>query len=104
MLSQSIASNQVLAGQAVWLRDYRFSLRVSEQGIVVSVGDGIAWIEGLPSAAMDEILDLEDGSRAMVFQLEAHIVGAILLEQTDRLPVRSRICPAGAWASRPGRL
>ncbi|MFZ3012164.1 MAG: F0F1 ATP synthase subunit alpha, partial [Nitrospira sp.] len=85
MLSQSIASNQVLAGQAVWLRDYRFSLRVSEQGIVVSVGDGIAWIEGLPSAAMDEILDLEDGSRAMVFQLEAHIVGAILLEQTDRL-------------------
>ncbi len=85
MLSQSIASNQVLAGQAVWLRDYRFSLRVSEQGIVVSVGDGIAWIEGLPSAAIDEILDLEDGSRAMVFQLEAHIVGAILLEQTDRL-------------------
>lgn len=85
MLSQSIASNQVLAGQAVWLRDYRFSLRVSEQGIVVSVGDGIAWIEGLPSAAVDEILDLEDGSRAMVFQLEAHIVGAILLEQTDRL-------------------
>jgi F-type H+-transporting ATPase subunit alpha len=85
MLSQSIASNQVLAGQAAWLRDYRFSLRVSEQGIVVSVGDGIAWIEGLPSAAMDEILDLEDGSRAMVFQLEEHIVGAILLEQTDRL-------------------
>ena len=85
MLSQAIASNQVLASQAAWLRDYRFSLRVSEQGIVVSVGDGIAWIEGLPSAAMDEILDLDDGSRAMVFQLEAHIVGAILLEQTDRL-------------------
>ena len=52
---------------------------------VVSVGDGIAWIEGLPSAAMDEILDLEDGSRAMVFQLEEHVIGAILLEQTGRL-------------------
>jgi F-type H+-transporting ATPase subunit alpha len=85
MLSQPIASNQVLVSQAAWLRDYEFSLRVSEQGIVVSVGDGIAWIEGLPSAAMDEILDLEDGSRAMVFQLEEHIVGAILLEQTNRL-------------------
>ncbi len=85
MLSQSIVLNQALAGQAVWLRDYRFNLRVSEQGVVVSVGDGIAWIEGLPSAAMDEILDLEDGSRAMVFQLEEHLVGAILLKQTDRL-------------------
>jgi len=78
-------SNQLLAGQAERLRNYQFGLRVSEQGTVVSVGDGIAWIEGLPSAAMDEILDLEDGSRAMVFQLEEHIVGAILLEQTGRL-------------------
>jgi F-type H+-transporting ATPase subunit alpha len=58
---------------------------MSEQGTVVALGDGIAWIEGLPSAAMDEILNLEDGSRAMVFQLEEHVVGAILLEQTSVL-------------------
>jgi F-type H+-transporting ATPase subunit alpha len=80
-----MAPNQLLAGQAAWLRDYRFGLRVDEQGIVVAVGDGIAWIDGLPSAAMDEILNLEDGSRAMVFQLETNVVGAILLEQTGRL-------------------
>jgi F-type H+-transporting ATPase subunit alpha len=80
-----MAPNLLLAGQAAWLRDYRFGLRVDEQGTVVAVGDGIAWIDGLPSAAMDEILDLEDGSRAMVFQLETHVVGAILLEQTSRL-------------------
>jgi F-type H+-transporting ATPase subunit alpha len=85
MPSQPTVSNQLLAGQAERLRNYRFGLRVSEQGTVVAVGDGIAWIEGLPSAAMDEILDLEDGSRAMVFQLEDHVVGAILLEQTSRL-------------------
>ncbi|HXX74525.1 MAG TPA: F0F1 ATP synthase subunit alpha [Nitrospiraceae bacterium] len=78
-------SNQLLASQADWLRQYRFGLRVSEQGTVVALGDGVAWIEGLPSAAMDEILDLEDGSRAMVFQLEESLVGAILLEQTNRL-------------------
>ena len=81
----TVTANQLLAGQAAWLRNYRFSLRVDERGIVVSVGDGIAWIEGLPSAAMDEILDLEDGSRAMVFQLETHVVGAILVEQTSQL-------------------
>jgi F-type H+-transporting ATPase subunit alpha len=85
MPSQPTISNQLLTGQAERLRNYQFGLRVSEQGTVVAVGDGIAWIEGLPSAAMDEILDLEDGSRAMVFQLEDHVVGAILLEQTSRL-------------------
>lgn len=85
MSSQPMTANQLLTGQAERLRNYQFGLRVSEQGTVVSVGDGIAWIEGLPSAAMDEILDLEDGSRAMVFQLEEHVIGAILLEQTGRL-------------------
>jgi len=85
MPSQPMISNQLLASQADWLRQYRFGLRVSEQGTVVALGDGVAWIEGLPSAAMDEILDLEDGSRAMVFQLEESLVGAILLEQTNRL-------------------
>lgn len=64
---------------------YRFGLRVAERGRVVSVGDGITWIEGLPSAAMDEVLSLEDGSRALVFQLEDELLGAILLEQTSAL-------------------
>jgi F-type H+-transporting ATPase subunit alpha len=35
---------------------YRFGLRLEEYGRVLSVGDGIAWIRGLPSAAMDELL------------------------------------------------
>ena len=42
---------------------YRFGLRLGEQGRVASVGDGIAWVYGLPSAAAEEILRLEDGSR-----------------------------------------
>ncbi len=71
--------------QAEWLDRYRFGLRVSEQGKVVSVGDGIAWIQGLPSAAMDEILNLEDGSVALVFHLARGRIGAILLRQTERL-------------------
>jgi len=63
------------------LSQYRFGLRVTEQGRVVSIGDGIAWIKGLPSAAMDEMLNLEDGSQALVFHLEEELLGAILLQQ-----------------------
>jgi len=50
--------------------DYHLSLRVSEQGTVVSVGDGIVWVTGLPSAMMEEVLHLEGGSTALVFLLE----------------------------------
>ena len=67
------------------LADYRFEPRIAETGKVVSVGDGIAWISGLPSAAIDDVLILADGSEAIVFDLNASGVGAILLKQTDEL-------------------
>jgi F-type H+-transporting ATPase subunit alpha len=75
----------LLAQQKDWLRGYQFEPRTVERGKVLSVGDGIVWIEGLPSASIDEVLQLEDGSRAMVFHLTEHLVGAILLEQTEEL-------------------
>lgn len=49
------------------------------------MGDGIVWIEGLPSAAIDDILSLEDGSRALVFHLGKELIGGILLQQTGAL-------------------
>ncbi|NGZ10186.1 MAG: F0F1 ATP synthase subunit alpha [Nitrospira sp. LK70] len=77
--------NSLLSGQAAWLDQYRLGLRIMEQGRVRSVGDGVVWIEGLPSAAMEEILLLEDGSRALVFHLANDRLGGILLTQTTRL-------------------
>lgn len=85
MTVKSRAMESLLKRRAGWLREYRFGLRVVEQGTVVSVGDGIAWIEGLPSAAMDDLLDLEDGSRALVVVLAKTLIGAILLEATNDL-------------------
>ena len=64
---------------------YHFGLRVSEYGRVLSLGDGIAWVSGLPSAAMDELLLFEDGSRGQVFHLGKDRLGAILLDFTPRL-------------------
>ncbi|BCX81838.1 F-type H+-transporting ATPase subunit alpha [Methylomarinovum caldicuralii] len=79
------------------LQDYRFQPRIQEQGRVLSVGDGIAWIEGLPSAAMDDLLDFEDGSIGVVFALGERHLGAILLEATEALT-------AGTVVHRSGRL
>lgn len=75
----------LLARQAEWLERYQPRVRIHEQGSVVSVGDGIAWISGLPSAAMDDILAFADGSRAMVFDLTERLIGAVLLQDTDAL-------------------
>ena len=75
----------LLDRQADWLANYQPGLRVIEQGTVVSIGDGISWIKGLPSAAIEDILIFADGSRGMVFDLNRDRIGAILLYETDAL-------------------
>ncbi|GAB3103221.1 F0F1 ATP synthase subunit alpha [Aestuariicella hydrocarbonica] len=65
--------------------DYQFSPRFGEVGEVTAVGDGIAWVNGLPSAAMDELLWFEDGSQGLVFHLSPSTLGAILLKETPAL-------------------
>ena len=75
----------VLDKQAEWLVNYRPGLRVTEQGTVVSIGDGITWIKGLSSAAIEDILIFADGSRGMVFDLNRDRIGAILLYETEAL-------------------
>lgn len=77
-------------GIPVWLANYRLGLRLNEIGRVAAVGDGIVWIEGLPSAAADEIVRCEDGSEALVFHLGAQRIGALLLTQGARLAAGMR--------------
>jgi F-type H+-transporting ATPase subunit alpha len=91
----------LLDRQHAWIERYRLRLRLTEQGGVVSVGDGIAWIEGLPSAAMEEILDFSDGSRGVVFQLAVDFIGAILLRQTDQLTAGTTVRLTGRQLSVP---
>jgi len=82
---KTVQRDSPLMNQSDRLSHYRYQLRISEQGTVISIGDGIAWIDGLPSAGMDEMINLEDGSRALIFHLSRERIGAILLEQTAQL-------------------
>lgn len=79
------AESNLLQKQQDWLSRYRMQMRTAEQGIVISVGDGIAWIKGLPSAAIEDIVLFADGSRAMVFDLNRELIGAILLYESEAL-------------------
>ena len=75
----------LLDRQRRWLDGYHAGLRLSERGTVISVGDGIVWIKGLPSAAMDQALIFADGSTGQVFHLGEHLIGAVLLSESEAL-------------------
>jgi F-type H+-transporting ATPase subunit alpha len=90
-----------IAALAARVAAYRPALRVAEQGVVESVGDGICWVRGLPSAAMEEMLAFADGSRGMVFHLTAERLGAVLLAQTDALASGTAVYRTGVPLSVP---
>lgn len=99
--AEPLSTPNLLERQAAWVDAYSLGLRVSEQGTVVAVGDGIAWISGLPSAAMDETLILDDGSQALVFDLNQGLLGAILLRDTEHLTSGTLVRRAGQALSIP---
>ncbi|MCM5569442.1 F0F1 ATP synthase subunit alpha [Burkholderiaceae bacterium FT117] len=85
-----------LAAQRARVASYRPGLRILERGRVSSVGDGVIWIEGLPSARLDELIAFADGSVAFVATLARDRIGGVLLRETRNLK-------AGIDAWLPGR-
>lgn len=60
-------------------------LEFDEVGTVLQVSDGVIRAYGLWNAEAGELLETEDGMKAVVMNLEEDNVGAVLLGQTDRV-------------------
>ncbi|CAN5842704.1 F0F1 ATP synthase subunit alpha [soil metagenome] len=52
-----------------------------EVGRVSDAGDGIAHVEGLPSAMTNELLEFEDGTLGLALNLDVHQIGVVVLGQ-----------------------
>ena len=70
-------------------------LVIEEIGTVCGVADGVAWVKGLPSVPVGEVLRSADGSRAWVFQLDERLAGCILLDQSEELMAGSALRRSG---------
>jgi F-type H+-transporting ATPase subunit alpha len=58
---------------------------LEEVGTVLTVGDGIARIYGLTNAQSNELLEFENGIKAIVLNLEEDNIGAVLLGPTEEI-------------------
>lgn len=61
----------------------RFTIRVSEEGTVLSAGDGIVQIAGLRDARLYELLELEGGDCGIVFDIAEDSIGVVLLTEKN---------------------
>jgi F-type H+-transporting ATPase subunit alpha len=61
----------------------RFSIGVTEEGKVLSVGDGIVQVAGLRDAKLYELIELESGDTGIVFDLSVESIGVVLLTEQN---------------------
>ena len=77
------------------------SLKYEEIGKVLTVSDGVAHIFGLINAEAGELLEFDSGVKAVVMNLEADNVGAVLLGPTDLVKEGMRVRRLGRIAGIP---
>ena len=74
--------SDILLGQ---LKEMKNDLQFEEIGKVLQVSDGVVRLYGLDHAEAGELLDCGEGVMAVVMNLEADNVGAVLMGPTDHL-------------------
>ena len=74
---------------------------VQDIGRVLSVGDGVARVAGLPEAANNEIVVFENGTSGQVFDLARDVVGCVLYGTDTGISAGSPVVRTGRLASAP---
>ena len=77
---------------------------LEEYGIVVRVGDGVAWVHGLKSASYNEMLEIETVNgviEAFVLNLMEDEIGAVLLGSDSAVSAGDRVKLKGSVLSVP---
>jgi F-type H+/Na+-transporting ATPase subunit alpha len=77
----------------------RTEAQLEEVGTVLTVGDGVARIYGLTKAQAGELLQFENGLRAMVLNLEEDNVGVVLLGESKEIKEGDTVKRTGVIAS-----
>ena len=83
------------------LEDWELAALPEEVGTVLTVGDGIAEIDGLENAAYGEILIFESGVRGMVQSLKEDTVGCIIFDADNDISAGTSVKRSGKTASMP---
>ncbi len=85
MADLTINTADITAALKKNLEGFAISLEQTQVGRVTEVGDGIARVSGLPDAAVNEMLQFEDGTYGLALNLEEGSIGAVVLGNVDHI-------------------
>ena len=79
MTELTISSEEIRSAISSYVSSLETDTTREEVGLVTDTGDGIAHVEGLPSAMTNELLEFPGGVRGVALNLDVHEIGAVIL-------------------------
>jgi F-type H+-transporting ATPase subunit alpha len=79
MAELTISSDEIRSAIASYVSSLETETSREEVGTVADTGDGIAHVEGLPSAMTNELLEFEGGVLGVALNLDVREIGAVVL-------------------------
>ncbi|MGN6792186.1 MAG: F0F1 ATP synthase subunit alpha, partial [Streptosporangiaceae bacterium] len=102
MTELTIRPEEIRDALARFVEAYEPGAAATEEiGTVVECGDGIARVEGLPSAMANELLEFEDGTRGLALNLDVREIGVVVLGDFSKIEEGQRVKRTGEVLSVP---
>jgi F-type H+/Na+-transporting ATPase subunit alpha len=95
MAELTIDASEITAALQRNVAEYTPAVGTEQIGRIVEVGDGIARVSGLPGAAVNELLEFEDGTLGLALNLDEDTIGAVVLGEVDNLEEEQTVKATG---------
>jgi F-type H+-transporting ATPase subunit alpha len=79
MAELTISADEIRSAIESYVSSYSPEASREEVGVVAETGDGIARVEGLPSAMTNELLEFEGGTLGIALNLDVRDIGVVVL-------------------------
>ncbi|MCD9154938.1 F0F1 ATP synthase subunit alpha [Aeromicrobium duanguangcaii] len=102
MTELSIRPEEIRDALQKFVSDYTPTQGEAEEvGVVASAADGIAQVEGLPSAMANELLEFDDGTLGLALNLDVRQIGVVILGDFEGIEEGQKVKRTGEVLSVP---
>ncbi|MEU4667235.1 F0F1 ATP synthase subunit alpha [Amycolatopsis sp. NPDC023774] len=101
MAELTISSDEIRSAIENYVSSYAPDVNREEVGVVADAGDGIAHVEGLPSAMANELLEFPGGVLGVALNLDARSIGAAILGDFETIEEGQQVKRTGQVLSVP---
>jgi F-type H+/Na+-transporting ATPase subunit alpha len=101
MAELTISSDEIRGALERYVSSYTPEVSREEVGIVSDAGDGIAHVEGLPSAMANELLEFENGTLGVALNLDIREIGVVVLGEFSAIEEGQQVKRTGRVLSVP---